>query len=123
MAAGAISIREAAEKADTLEEKPAVFAQAFHAGEGYLSYLVSYTGKWKHPAVGAYIREFWTPPSNTFSLMAELSAVNGKLFISLQQRFREDTLREGFLRQLERHGVPYALRHVKQSDVAFLTEP
>lgn len=122
-AAGAIATREAAEAALTLEEKRAAFAQAFNAGEGYLSYLVSYTGKWKHPSVGAYIREFWTHPSNTFSLMAELGAVNGKIFVSLQQRFREDTIREGFLRQLERYGVPYTLRHVKESDVAQLAEP
>ena len=122
-AAGAIGTREAAARASTLAEKEAVFAQAFNAGEGYLSFLVSYTGKWKQDAVGAYIREFWTHPPNTFSLMAEIAAVNGKIFVSVQQRFREDVLREAFLRQLEQHGVPYRLKHVTPSDVAHLNRP
>jgi hypothetical protein len=84
---------------------------------------VSYTGKWKHPAAGAYIREFWTHPPNTFSLMVEIAAVNGRIFLSVQQRFREDTVRECFLRQLEQHGIPYTLRRSMSSDIAQIAAP
>ena len=123
MAANAVQIRAAANADTTLEEKKRLFGEAFSGGEGFVSFLVSYTGKWKHPAVGAYIREFWTHPPNTFSLMVEIAAVNGRIFLSVQQRFRENTVREQFLRQLEQHSIPYTLKHRMQSDIAHISEP
>ena len=118
MAQNAAQIRAASEADSTLAEKKRLFGQAFSGGEGFISFLVSYTGKWKHPAVGAHIREFWTHPPNTFSLMVEIAAVNGRIFLSIQQRFREDTVREQFLRELKRHGIPYTLKRTMQSDIA-----
>ncbi len=123
MGANAVQIRAAAQGIETLEGKKQAFGEAFSGGDGYVTFLVSYTGKWKHPAVGAYIREFWTHPPNTFSLMVEISAVNGRIFLSVQQRFQEDTVRESFLRQLEAHGIPYTLRRVMESDIAHIPEP
>lgn len=122
-AANALQIRAAAESLKTLEEKKQAFGQAFSGGEGFVSFLVSYTGKWKHPNVGGYVREFWTHPPNTFSLMVEIAAVNGKIFLSIQQRFREDTVRESFLRQLEKRGIPYEIKRVMPSDIARIPEP
>ncbi len=122
-AMNAVQIRAAAESLKTLEEKKQAFGQAFSGGEGFVSFLVSYTGKWKHPSVGGYVREFWTHPPNTFSLMVEIAAVNGKIFLSIQQRFREDTVRESFLRQLEKRGIPYELKRVMPSDIARIPEP
>ena len=122
MAQNAAQIRAASEADTTLTEKKRLFGGAFSGGEGFVSFLVSYTGKWKHPAVGAHIREFWTHPPNTFSLMVEIAAVNGKIFLSIQQRFREDTVREQFLRELERHGIPYTLKRTMQSDIARIAD-
>lgn len=122
-AMNAVQIRAAAESLKTLEEKKHAFGQAFSGGEGFVSFLVSYTGKWKHPNVGDYVREFWTHPPNTFSLMVEIAAVNGKIFLSVQQRFLEDTVRESFLRQLEKRGIPYAVKREMPSDIARIQEP
>ena len=123
MGANAVQIRAAAQSIPTLEGKKQAFGAAFRGGDGFVSFLVSYTGKWKQQAVGQSIREFWTHAPNTFSLMVEIAAVNGKLFLSIQQRFREDTVREQFLRQLEKHGIPYTLRRVMKSDIAHVPEP
>lgn len=118
MSASAGSIREAAAASGGLSSKMETFGKMFAGGEGLVSFLVSYVGKWPHPALAGYIREFWTHPPNTFSLMAEIAAVNGNIFLSIQQRFREDTVREAFLRQLEEHGIPYNVRRVMASDAA-----
>ena len=122
MAANAALIREAAGAQTGADEKKAAFGPAFRGGEGFVTFLVSYTGKWRHPVLGRYIREFWAHPPNTFGLMTEIGAVNGKIFLSVQQRFREDAVREAFLRQLDEHGIRYELRRVLGSDVAFFPD-
>ncbi len=120
--ASASSIKAIAAAAHTVEEKKQVFGQMFNGGEGLISFLVSYTGKWKHQETGNYMREFWLHPPNTFSLMVELGAAGGKIFMSIQQRFREDTVREAFLRQLEAHDIPYRICHKAGSDIAHFAE-
>lgn len=114
--------RKTAEALPTLSEKKEQFGKMFSGGEGCLSFLVSYVGKWAHPALGAYIREFWTHPPNTFSLMVQIAAVNGKVFLSIQQRFKEDVIREAFLRQLEEHRIPYEVHRIMESDNAHIKE-
>jgi len=116
------SIRAAAAAAHTVEEKKQVFGQMFNAGEGLISFLVSYTGKWKHREIGEYMREFWLHPPNTFSLMVEIGAAGGKIFLSIQQRFLEDTIREAFLKQLEEHDIPYHICRKAGSDIAHFSE-
>ena len=123
MAANAALIRAAAESAPTAEAKMQVFGPAFRGGEGVVTFLVSYTGQWKHPALGRHMRELWAHPPDTFGLMVEVGAAGGKIFLTIQQQFREDTVREAFLRQLEENGVPYALRRVMPSDVAVFRAP
>jgi len=123
MTANAAQVRAAAQAAATLEEKKEAFGRMFNGGEGVVSFLVSYTGKWPYPALGEHMRELWSHPPNTFSLLVEIGAAGGKIFLSIQQRFREDSVREAFLRQLEENGVPYTLRRVMPSDVATFPEP
>ena len=123
MAANAALIRASAQAARTTEKKKQVFGPMFRGGEGAVSFLVSYTGKWRHPALGKHMREFWAHPPNTFGLMVEIGAAGGKIFLTVQQRFREDTVRRAFLQQLEEHHVPYTLRRVMPSDTAFFPEP
>ena len=123
MAKSAEVIRAAMHAADSVEGKNAAFGPIFRGGEGFITFLVSYTGRWGHPALGAYMREFWTHPPNTFSLMIEVSAVGGKVFLSVQQRFEGDEIRNGFLRQLDAHQIPYTLRRKMQSDIAFSPLP
>ena len=123
VARSAEGIREAARNAITVSDKKEVFKQMFNGGEGYVSFLVSYTGKWQYPALGEHILELWAHPPNTFSLMVEIGAAGGKIFLSIQQRFREDTIREEFLEQLRKHGIPYEVKRVMGSDIARFPEP
>ena len=123
MAVNAEAIRAAQDSAKTLDEKKKVFGSAFSGGEGLVTYLVSYTGKWSCPGVEGYMKEFWSHPPNTFSLMVEIGAAGGKIFLTIQQRFREDTVREAFLKQLEEHEIPYTLKRVLESDIAHIPEP
>lgn len=116
-------VREALKSATTLDAKKEVFGRSFASGEGFVSYLVSYIGKWPYPIIGEYIREFWTHPPNTFSLMVEIAAAGGKIFLTIQQRFKEDCVREAFLRELEEYGIPYRVCRVMGSDVAHMPEP
>ena len=123
VAASAQAIRAAARGAVSISDKKEVFKQMFNGGEGYVSFLVSYTGKWQYPAIGEHILELWAHPPNTFSLMVEIGAVNGKIFLTLQQRFREDTVREAFPNQLRKHGIPFEVKRVMGSDIARFPEP
>jgi predicted acetyltransferase len=68
------------------------------------------------------MREFWLHPPNTFSLMVEIGAAGGKIFLSIQQRFLEDTIREAFLKQLEEHDIPYRICRKAGSDIAHFSE-
>ncbi len=121
--ANASAIRAAVLAAGTLEEKKKVFGPAFTGGDGHVTFLVSYTGKWRHPEMGEHMKEFWTHAPNTFSLSVQVAAAGGKIFLSIQQRFKENTVREAFLRQLEDNGIPYIVRRKMGSDIARCPEP
>ena len=95
-----------------------LFTSMFNGGEGFISYLVSYPGKWKYPLIGQYMKEFWTHPPCTFSLMILLGAAGGSIFLSIQQRFRETSVVEKFLSLLVENGIPYELVSKGSSDVA-----
>ena len=123
MAVNAAALRAAEEGAKTLEEKKNVFGRMFSGGEGLVTYLVSYTGKWSCPGVEPYMKEFWAHPPNTFSLMVEIGAAAGKIFLSIQQRFLEDTVREAFLKRLTAHQIPYTVKRRLRSDIADIPEP
>ena len=116
-------IREALKSAPTLDAKKEIFGRSFASGEGFVSYLVSYIGKWQYPIIGGYIREFWTHPPNTFSLMVEISAAGGNIFLAIQQRFKEDCVREAFLQELTEYGIPYRICRKMKSDIAHMPEP
>ena len=121
--ANAGAIRAATAASPSIEEKKKVFGQMFQGGEGLVTYLVSYTGKWKYPVLGDHMREFWLHPPNTFSLMVEIGAAAGSIFLSIQQRFMENTVREAFLRILQEHGIPYRVSRRMKSDIARFHEP
>ena len=41
----------------------------------------------------------------------------------MQQRFKEDSVREMFLKELDENGISYDLKHVIAADNAFFSEP
>ena len=55
-------------------------------------------------------------------LMVEIGAAGGKIFLSIQQHFLEDTVREAFLDQLEAHDIPYRICRKAGSDIAHFPE-
>ena len=119
----AYHVKQAALAAATVEDKKRVFGQMFLAGEGTITFLVSYIGRWRYPAVADIMRELWVHPASTFSLMAEINAVGGSICLGLQQRFREDSVQEAFLRQLEENSIPYRIVRKTRSDNPAFPEP
>lgn len=121
VAGSAEAVRTAAAAAPTIEEKKKTFSAMFNGGEGLITYLVSYTGKWRYADIGNHIREFWTHAPNTFGLTVQIGAAGGKIFLSIQQRFKEDSICRAFLSQLEQNDIPYVVRREMRSDVASFT--
>ena len=113
----------AAQMAPTAEAKKQAFAQMLGGGRRYFTYMVSYVGKWKAEQLAPYVREFWTHVPNANELLTEISAINGKIFLSVHQNFREDDVVRAFLQQLEEHGVPYKVSGPMGNDIAGFGEP
>ena len=67
--------------------------------------------------------EFWTHVPSVSSSVTEVAAVNGKIFLSVHNAFKEDYIVKSFLRQLEENGVPYKLRQRTPADNAKFLEP
>ena len=86
------------------------------------SYTVSYVGRWAYPQLGEHIREFWTEtPGGPFPLL-ELSAINGNVYISMIQTFREDVYYQVFLKELEENGITvneYGMTPIQTAEVRF----
>ena len=102
----------------SLSSRKDIFTAMFNGGEGFITYLVSYPGKWKYPSIGKYMKEFWTHPPCTFGLMIILGAAGGNISLSIQQRFAEDSVVEKFLSLLGENGIPYTVVSKGPSDVA-----
>ena len=56
-------------------------------------------------------------------MMIEIAAVGGRIFLSIQQRYKEDDVIKAFLAQLEEHAIPYKVCRVMKNDVASVPEP
>ena len=86
----------------------ATFArQAIEGTYSAATYMVSYVGKWKYPQIGKHVREFWLEtPSDSFPLF-EISAMNGRIFVSVLQPFAERLYYDALLEELKDNGIPY----------------
>jgi hypothetical protein len=116
-------LRSILQKCPTLEAKKRAFGQMMSNGDTAYTYIVSYVGQWKLKALSPYILEFWTHVPSANPLVTEISAVNGKIFLSVHQTFREDIIIKSFLRQLEGNGIPCQLRQPVKPDNAQFPEP
>ena len=45
-------------------------------------------------------------------IIAQIAAVNGKIFMSLSQTYEEDFIVEAFLQELEDNDIPYVVRRM-----------
>jgi hypothetical protein len=105
------------------EDKMKTFAQMMAGGRLFYTQIVSYVGQWKQKGVGMYIDEFWTHVPSTIDFTTEVSAINGKIGLSIHQRFDDDELMGLFFRQLDDNGIPYTLKQKAASDVAYFQKP
>ena len=106
-----------------LNEKCEAFAGSLAGGRLLFTYLVSYVGKWKYKAVEKHILEFWThvPAANT--LLTEIAALNGKIFLTVHQLFREEIIVECLLDELSRNKIAYKVNRRMLSDIAHFLMP
>ena len=113
----------AAAEPGSVEEKMKAFGRMMAGGSQFTTHIVSYVGQWKQKAVGTYIEEFWThvPAANDYT--TEISAINGKIGLSIHQMSEDDQLMKLFFRQLEENDIPYTLKAKMPSDVAFFQKP
>ncbi len=123
LAVNASTVKGIMNSTQSLEARKEIFTSMFNGGEGFISYLVSYPGKWKYPSIGQYMKEFWTHPPCTFSLMVILGAAGGNISLSIQQRFSEKTVVEAFLSLLKENSIPYEIISSGASDVAGFEAP
>ena len=70
-----------------------------------------------------HIREFYTHAPATFYFLLEISAVNGRLFLTVQQRFAEDRYLEALLKQFDENGIPYRISRSGKGDNAAFSGP
>lgn len=123
LAVNASAVKRIMNSTPSLEARKDIFTAMFNGGEGFISYLVSYPGKWKYPSIGQYMKEFWTHPPCTFSLMVILGAAGGNISLSIQQRFSESSIVEAFLSLLSENGISYEVISSGASDVAGFEAP
>ncbi len=123
LAVNASTVKGIMNSTPSLEARKDIFTSMFNGGEGFISYIVSYPGKWKYPSIGQYMKEFWTHPPCTFSLMVILGAAGGNISLSIQQRFSGSSVVEAFLSLLKENGIPYEVISSGASDVAGFEAP
>ena len=100
-----------------------VFHQFLNVACTSYSYVVSYTGQWRHPALAKYIREFWTHAPGALPFVIEIKSISGNLFLSVLQSFREDRYLRAFLRQLENNDIPYTIAKTAENDISAFQMP
>ena len=123
MTASASRFRMIDQTVPALEGKKQAFGQMIKGATRRYTHIVSYVGKWKYEPLSPYIREFWTHVPGANGLLAELAAVNGKIFISLHQRFIEDVVVKEFIRQLDENGISHSIVQSGVNNTARFPEP
>lgn len=107
----------------TLEAKKQAFGQMIFGGRITSTFIVSYVGQWRLKALSPYISEFWTHVPTANPLLAEIAAINGKIFLSIHQMFREDCVIQSFLKELSDNRIPYKSKGPVDSDIPRFPEP
>ena len=123
MAVSANRNRTVARMAPTVEAKKQAFAKMISGGKFFFTYMVSYVGQWKLKSLAPYITEFWTHVPNANNLLTEIAAINGNIFLSVHQNFKEDLVIRKFAEILDRNHVEYELKDPVTNDIAAMKEP
>ncbi len=111
-------------KTQPLEVQKQAFSQMLLVSRQTATTLVSYIGQWKKASLAPYIEEFWTHvPNSSSELVTEIAAVNGRIFLSVHQLFKEDCVVKAFLEQLEEANIQYEIQKKMCVDTAGVLEP
>ena len=109
--------------APTVEAKKNAYAQMLYGGKRFFTYMVSYVGQWKLKSLSPYVTEFWTHVPNANNLLTEIAAINGNIYLSVHQNFREDDIICKFTEILTRYKIPYEMKQPMANDNAAIKEP
>ena len=123
VAISASRVRMFSQMAPTAEAKKQAYGKMINGGRFYFTYMVSYIGQWKHRMLSPYIREFWTHVPNANSMLTEIAAISDNIFLSVHQNFKEHSVVEAFLQELEDNGISYQVKGPAKADNAILPEP
>ena len=106
-----------------LASRRAAFNQVLTASCDAYTYVVSYTGQWKRPALAQHIREFWTHAPGAMPFVVEIKSISGNLFLSILRSTKEDDVERAFLHQLTQNGIPYTVARNAPNDIAAFPGP
>lgn len=123
MTAVASYTRHTLANAPGLEEKKRIFGGLLQTSRSLQTLMVSYVGKWQYPAIGDCIEEFLIHAPAVHDLYVGVTAINGKIGLSVIQRFADERIVKAFLAQLEEHGISYELKRKMVLDAAAFPEP
>ena len=107
----------------TLAAKKAIYGKILADARRNITTMVSYIGKWQFPAIGENILEFFVHAAVSQTFLVEISAVNGKIGVSVLQRFEDERIINAFFEQLENFKIPYELKRKIPPDIAYFPEP
>ena len=106
-----------------IEDKNRAFAGMIDADARAQTCMVSYLGRWKYPATEGYVKELWPHVPAVNDLYIGMTAVGGKLCLSLQQVFDDDTFLKLFCNELRDIGISYQIRSKTKIDTAYFPRP
>ena len=116
-------VRDILANCHSLEEKKAAFAQMRTAALRRHTSIVSYIGPWAFPAIGQYIEELWVHAPSANNCLGELSAVNGKIGLSLHLCSDSENIVDRFFEELRENDIPYGVKAMAPNDVPAFAEP
>ena len=116
-------VREILANCQSLEEKKSAFAQIRTAAVRRRTSIVSYSGPWAFPAIGQYIEELWVHAPSANNYLGELSAVNGKICLSLHLCSDSQNVVDYFFDELRKNEIPFEIKAVAPNDVPAFAEP
>ncbi|MBR1673866.1 MAG: hypothetical protein IJ703_02785 [Eubacterium sp.] len=75
----------------------------------FITYGVSYVGKWKYVSMEKHIKELWSHVVGRSEISIEMNAVSGNIFVSYQQGIKDEIYVKAFMEQLDSFNIPYKL--------------
>ena len=115
--------KELLKNSHTVEDRNNAFKEIVDSDARAQTCMVSYLGRWTLPATKGYMQELWGHVPAVNDLYIGMVAVDGKICLTLQQVFDDDTFLKFFCEELREHGISYEVRPKAKIDTAFYPRP